>query len=400
MGPCLVVALVAGLLVGDLGARADAEPAPAPAPIGGTRPAEIGARLARLESELAGAERDLITVSDLAERIAVDLDAARAVRVRAQSRLGELDHARAEAEDELDRAEDRVAEVVRSAYVGGGDSLGLLADFLDSADAAELERRRVLTRSVGDSHDRAVRDFRSARRQARGAASDARAAHDQVDRRVRQLEDRLPALSEAVVTAEADAARARFAYDRWESVRFGPATPILGVARLTGEELARWFRAQRSRARITVPIAELAQIFIEEGDAAGVRGDIAFAQSVLETGGFFFPDHGQVRPADNNFAGIGACDSCSTGRTYPDARSGVRAQMQLLRAYADAAVTAESLGNPPVDPAVVGFFLRGRAPTWSGLTGTWATSTTYAPKIFDLYFRMLAWVTDDPGGRR
>jgi hypothetical protein len=103
-----------------------------------------------------------------------------------------------------------------------------------------------------------------------------------------------------------------------------------------------------------------------------------------------------VRPADNNFAGIGACDTCSTGRGYPDARTGVRAQIQLLRAYADPSVTATNLGYPPVDPKLPSFFLKGRAPTWSGLTGTWATSTTYAPKIFELYFRILAWVSDHP----
>ena len=45
------------------------------------------------------------------------------------------------------------------------------------------------------------------------------------------------------------------------------------------------------------------------------------------------------------------------------------------------------------------FFLKGRAPTWSDLTGTWATSTTYAPKIFEVYFRILAWVTDHPDPR-
>ena len=40
---------------------------------------------------------------------------------------------------------------------------------------------------------------------------------------------------------------------------------------------------------------------------------VAFAQSILETGYFSFPGGGQLVPSDNNFAGIGACDSCAAG---------------------------------------------------------------------------------------
>ena len=70
--------------------------------------------------------------------------------------------------------------------------------------------------------------------------------------------------------------------------------------------------------RITVPIDELAQDYIDEGENAGVRGDVAFAQSILETGGFSFPGGGQVLVNDNNFAGIGACDSCKHGFSFAD----------------------------------------------------------------------------------
>lgn len=394
--PCLVVALVAGaaVTVGGLGARAHAEPTRRVAAGAGQSP-DIGSRLARLEADLRRAEQDAVAATTLRDETAADLAAARDARVVAQARLDELDQVRARAEDDLLVAEERVAEVVRSAYVGGSDAIGLVADFMDAENVTELQRKRILTRRVGDAHERVVRELRSARRAARRAAAEARDARAVVDRRVRSFEEQFPALDQAVVRAETKAATARFDYDRWDSVRFGPATEILGAARLTGDDLARWFRAERGTARTTVPIEELTRIFIEEGDAAGVRGDIAFAQSMLETGSFYFPDYGQVRPTDNNFAGIGACDSCATGRGYPDARTGVRAQMQLLRAYADASVSLATLGNPPVDPALVSFFLRGQAPTWGGLTGTWATSTTYAPKILNVYFRMLAWVTDN-----
>ena len=63
-----------------------------------------------------------------------------------------------------------------------------------------------------------------------------------------------------------------------------------------------------------------------------MRGDVAFAQSILETGGFANPGSAAT---DNNFAGIGWCDSCKHGFNFPDAQTGVRAQLQLLRIYVD-----------------------------------------------------------------
>jgi len=41
-----------------------------------------------------------------------------------------------------------------------------------------------------------------------------------------------------------------------------------------------------------------------------VRGDLAFAQAVLETGSF-------GHALDNNYSGIGACDSCTSEFLFP-----------------------------------------------------------------------------------
>ena len=81
-----------------------------------------------------------------------------------------------------------------------------------------------------------------------------------------------------------------------------------------------------------MPIEVLAQIYLDEGARTGVRGDVAFAQSILETGGFANPGSAAT---NNNFAGIGWCDSCKHGFDFPDAKTGVRAQLQLLRIYVD-----------------------------------------------------------------
>ncbi len=350
-------------------------------------PLAASARSTAAEAAQADARRD---------GIAADLGVARTRQAGAQSMLEGLDSAAKAAQTEVDAAKARVTRVVVQAYVNGGSGADVISGILDASNAADLNRKQELTNRVGNRQQDLLQEFRRARVHAQRAADTARTARDEIQHEVTRLQQALPAATRAASDAEQVAATARFQLDRWMSVEAGPDTPIMGAARLTGTDLARWFQAQRRDARTTVPIDALAGFYISEGDAAGVRGDIAFAQSVLETGSFFFPDRGQVRPTDNNFAGIGACDSCSTGRQYPDARTGVRAQIQLLRAYADPTMTATNLGYPPVDPKLPNFFLKGRAPTWNGLTGTWATSTTYGPKIFEVYFRILAWVSDHP----
>jgi hypothetical protein len=142
-----------------------------------------------------------------------------------------------------------------------------------------------------------------------------------------------------------------------------------------------------------VTIDELTALFVAEGQDEGVRSDIAFAQSLLETGSFSYPGGGLVNGTDNNFAGVGACDSCAHGHVYPDAQTGVRVQMQYLHVYADATMTVSRFAHPPVDPNMDKNFRRGKAPTWSGLTHTWATADGYADSILRVYYAILDWVT-------
>lgn len=172
-------------------------------------------------------------------------------------------------------------------------------------------------------------------------------------------------------------------------------TPVMQRAELTPEQLASWFRSTPSRVegyRATVGIDTLTRLYIEEGRAEGVAGDLAFAQAVLETGSFRWPGHGQVRASQNNFAGIGACDGGTcTVATFRNARIGVRAQIQHLRAYADPTVTVSRLAHPLESPRFHLVTPKGRAPTWEQMgRGNWATDPAYSTKVLGLYGQMRA----------
>jgi hypothetical protein len=108
-----------------------------------------------------------------------------------------------------------------------------------------------------------------------------------------------------------------------------------------------------------------------------------------------------VRPWNNNFSGIGACDSCGGGYQFSSALSGVRAQIQLLRNYADITSRVTNIPDPPVpelwgsNPSTArynfdNYFHKGRAPLWNNMgNGNWATSPTYATTVLRLYNQML-----------
>ena len=177
--------------------------------------------------------------------------------------------------------------------------------------------------------------------------------------------------------------------------------PLMGQSQLTAKQIADWFDSTDMPYRLSngMSIRELAQIFLEEGADEGVRGDVAFAQSVLETGYFRWA-------LDNNYAGLGACDSCVGEPAFPSPREGVRAQIQHLKNYGDPDSTTAGLAHPPQptwygsDPARAAsnfdtFFAKGRAQSWQVMgKGNWATDPNYATKVIGIYIRMVVFAAD------
>lgn len=149
-----------------------------------------------------------------------------------------------------------------------------------------------------------------------------------------------------------------------ESSTESEKTAIMGKAQATARQMALFCRSKNYAPQLTsCSLEQLAEMFIEEGEAEGVRGDVAFAQSLHETGYFKFG--GIVLPTQNNYAGIGALNGNATGQaaSFPDPRTGVRAQIQHLKAYA----STEALVNECVDPRF-SLVARGVAPyvEWLG----------------------------------
>lgn len=161
--------------------------------------------------------------------------------------------------------------------------------------------------------------------------------------------------------------------------------------------------AKRYPDRVFIGYPEnIAELYIEIGKKYNIRGDLAFAQAVKETG--FFQFYGIVQPNQNNFCGLGATGVVNDGDelqngvnperavylpgvhgiTFGTVADGVEAHIQHLYAYA--AVDELPDGCELVDPRFK-YINRGIAPLWTGLNGRWAVpGNGYGESIISDYW--------------
>ena len=159
---------------------------------------------------------------------------------------------------------------------------------------------------------------------------------------------------------------------------------ILGTSILSAAQIGGWFESTGAQANIMVPITQLVADYVEAGRLTGVRADLAFAQSVVETGYFAFPPGGQLTPKNNNFAGIGACDKCKHGWSFASPMDGIVAQEALLSQYA-------GMPRAPSLSSIAAGGVQGCCSTWMALAGVWATNRAYGFEIMSVYKQMLDW---------
>ncbi|WP_134682581.1 N-acetylmuramoyl-L-alanine amidase [Brevibacillus migulae] len=159
-------------------------------------------------------------------------------------------------------------------------------------------------------------------------------------------------------------------------------TPILGESKAAIEQMIAFVKEENPQFD-----EEIAKAFLEVGRLYGIRGDIAFCQSIHETGWFKFEGGTAVTPDQHNYCGLGVTKKGVKGAAFSSIREGVTAQIQHLYAYATKADLPT--GEKIVDPR---FHLvtRGIAPAWEDLNGRWAVpGTTYGQSILALHDKLL-----------
>jgi hypothetical protein len=273
--------------------------------------------------------------------------------------------------------------------------MNAISGYLNTTSIVQAGSQLHVLGTFGSNQKHLLDQYLGLKRRVDGQVANIRDVAARAAAAVRSAEKRLTEFHSKIDDARTRTAVALAGIHDFQTAATSATSPILGPSRLTAKQMSDFVVSQHYTTHITVPIEVLAQIYLDEGAATGVRGDVAFAQSILETAGFANPGSA---PTDNNFAGIGWCDSCAHGFDFPDAKTGVRAQMQLLRVYVDpffpdAAYTAK---DPILLPGTLTLGFRGKVQTWWDLWGTWATGALYGQRVYDIYQRMVTFSLFDP----
>lgn len=151
----------------------------------------------------------------------------------------------------------------------------------------------------------------------------------------------------------------------------------------TVEQMKNYIKAKNPA--VAQSVLDMLPLYLSEGEAEGVRGDIAFAQSCLETGNFTFAQSA-VALEQNNFCGMGVTENGMIGNSFASPQLGIRAQIQHLKAYA----STDALVNVNIDPRFK-YVMRGSAKyvEWLGIQENpngkgWAAGAGYGVKILKI----------------
>ena len=174
-----------------------------------------------------------------------------------------------------------------------------------------------------------------------------------------------------------------------------PATPEIRLTAtnavpqcVTPERLMQFMQSQNDH--LDQKYTSIAVDYKKYGEALRIRWDFAFYQMLLETNYLKYRhgdgSPGDVKPKQNNFAGLGATGGGVPGESFPDVTTGVLAQLQHLVAYSgemvDKPVAKRTHENQ--DGIIAESKRLGRAVRFGDLTNRWAADRSYARSIISV----------------
>lgn len=165
-------------------------------------------------------------------------------------------------------------------------------------------------------------------------------------------------------------------------------TKIMGSAAATVEQMQAYIKSVNPS--VAQSVIDMIPLYLSEGADEGVRGDVAFAQSCLETGNFTFSGSA-VTLGQNNFCGMGVTGTGTANNSFDTPQIGIRAQIQHLKAYA----STDAMKNELVDPRFH-YVTRGCAQyvEWLGQQENpqgkgWAAGAGYGTKILTILKKLV-----------
>ena len=386
-----VGALLASALGGALATGWSAVPASVPAAHAQESLIDSDPAVVRARAEVDAAQQAAHEAESELEATTQHRDQVQADVADHQQKVVALDQQRAQLAQQRDTLLDHLRQRAVALYAMGSD--GASAADIFSGSVLDGARRKQLGDAASRSDHENAKQLEDTRNKLADIQTTLRKEQDSLEEQQAELDGLIPKLQAQQAAVDQRVAEANAALERARAIGalHAAGDPVIGPNTLTADQMVAWFDSQNYRPRLSnTSVPELAQMYLEEGAAEGVRGDFVFAQAVVETGGFSAAD-------DNNYSGLGWCDGCARGIVFPTPRDGIRGQIQLLLNYADSGPRPANLHNP-LSPyvwrsaaAFDSYFAKGWAPTWSDMGhGNWATDPNYAGKVIGVFHAMAA----------
>ena len=166
--------------------------------------------------------------------------------------------------------------------------------------------------------------------------------------------------------------------------KLGDDVLLLGACEVKAEDLCNWALSKGVKPEY----AKLAVNFVDSFRYLNVRGDIAFCQSLLETG--FFKFGNDVKPEQHNYAGIGASGGGVPGDSFESPFEGIHAQLQNLALRSGVVIAKSSIISPYVAKhySTISSY---NFTKWKQLAGSWAADLNYWTKIQNIMYEFNKW---------
>jgi hypothetical protein len=285
--------------------------------------------VARAGERLASAQADVDAVRDRYAQ-------AVAEREQAQVKISELEQTIPEMGAQERHLRSELARRAVALYKNSDATSRLGA--LGAENRMDAGRRAKFSEVAGQLDEQGAQELRETADRLQQVEAELRGKRTELDDLVARLERDRVGLDEMVARAQ----RGLEIAEQHAPLR-AVGEPLMGPSVLSAAELVAWYRSSGGSPRLSgdTSIEQLAQMFIDEGAAENVRGDFAFAQAYIETGGF---RAGGVRTTSR--ASVPATDAAVRIASRPRS-TGFAPRFKLLRNYADSTSRAAALVNPP-----------------------------------------------------
>lgn len=170
--------------------------------------------------------------------------------------------------------------------------------------------------------------------------------------------------------------------------KFDKSMTISGSSVVPKEQAVSFIKHYAPDAKLNTSVDNIVEYYYKEAEKEGIRGDVALAQAIVETG--FFRYGATVDYKQNNFCGLGTTSSSVKGAYFKTPEIGVRAHIQHLLVYSSKNTPKEKVVDPRFDLVKGSPRHYATSKTWIDLNGRWAMSPGYGEKILTMHARMLA----------